>query len=1109
MREIGKICTKLPDYIVHRWNRTVATLKKSSGRYPSFEEFVSFLTEEDDIANDPYVTYETAKTGKDRNKYVSQTQEVNKKYAIRQQRMTYSTVSKPNVAKKSCIFCERQNHGLEECREFSRKPVEQKREFVKNEGLCYGCLSKGHMSKQCPKRSECKICSKRHPTCMHDDTFKQSTAEGERENKEKQETQSTKAKETPKEKEANCHKAISGTDASLTSMVLPVYLSSLDSPEKEILVYALLDTMSDTTFTADSVGEELQVPSHAATLRLTTMTDNCTNIPCRRYENLVVRGFKSAEKIPLPAAYSRNSIPLDEAHIPTPETAIQWPHLNSLADQLAPKQDCPVGLLIGYNCARALAPKNCFSGKNDEPFAVETELGWSIVGGSQTYSTDNFDAFGQSYRTVSMKVEAPILTDSQSDVKYVYKTQLKDVTTADFLQMMEKDFHEIEGTDVMSQDDKKFLQIVRDGINQRDDGYYEMPLPFKNGEPTLPNNRQAAISRLKGLKSQFQKRPQYKEHYMTFMNEILQRGDAEKVPAEELSVENKWYIPHHGVYHPKKPNKVRVVFDCSARYQGTSLNDHLLQGPNLINPLIGVLCRFRQGPIAFTCDVEKMYHQFRVMRQHQNYLRFLWWEDGDLSKTPVDYRMKVHLFGATSSPGCANFGLKQIAKDHKELSMEAADFLTRNFYVDDGLKCESSEAEAIDLIQKTVSMCAKGNLRLHKFVSNSPEVTSSIPESERAAVAKTSLELGQQDATPIERALGLHWCIDSDEFCFRLTLKDRPLTRRGILATVASVYDPLGLIAPLVLVGRQILQEMCRSKVDWDHPVPDELRPRWEKWRQEMLKLDKVKIPRCFQPQDFGTPKEVELHHFSDASLTGYGQCSYVRLKNESDRVHCSLVMAKARVCPLKPTTIPRLELQAATCSVKIANILDNELDYSSATHHFWTDSQVVLGYTHNETKRFHMYVANRVERIRQTSRPEQWNYVASAENPADHASRGLTTEEMLASNWLTGPKFLWENEIPPQDVTAEVSPDDVEVKSATVHATQAKTFTSFEERLTRFSSLENALKAVAVIVKCSYRKRGLSIDEVEAKQVAERNLICAIQKEAFREESNSTNQIP
>ena len=240
-------------------------------------------------------------------------------------------------------------------------------------------------------------------------------------------------KRLSKEKEASCHKVKSGTDGSLTSMVLPVYLSSLDNPEQEILVYALLDTMSDATFIVDSVGDELQVPSDAAMLRLTTMTDRCKNIPCRRFENLVVRGFKSATKVPLPAAYSRNSIPLDEAHIPTPETARQWPHLNSLSNQLAPKQDCPIGLLIGYNCAWALAPKNCIPGKNDKPFAVETGLGWSIVSGSQPDSTENFDTFGQIYHTVSMRVETPISTDSQSKVEYVYKAQLKEVTTADFL----------------------------------------------------------------------------------------------------------------------------------------------------------------------------------------------------------------------------------------------------------------------------------------------------------------------------------------------------------------------------------------------------------------------------------------------------------------------------------------------------------------------------------------------------------------------------------------------------------------------------------------------------------------------------------------------------
>ncbi|XP_041480432.1 uncharacterized protein LOC121427921 [Lytechinus variegatus] len=1107
IREMSKICMKLPDWIVHRWNRTVAKVKKDNGRYPSFREFVSFLSEETDIANDPYVTYDTVKAGKDKNHNDAfQIQEESKNPTSRQQRTTFSVASKTSTTQKTCVLCKRQNHGLNECWDFNQKTLEQRRDLVKKEGLCFGCLSKGHMSKQCQKRAECKKCNKRHPTSLHNETLNQLSTERKHD---QSEAQSTQTKEVTKEKEASCNRVRSDVDVSLTSMVLPVYLSSLDDPQKEILVYALLDTMSDTTFITDSIGNDLQVSSETAMLSLTTMTDSKT-IPCRKFKNLVVRGFKSAVKIPLPAAYSRDSIPLDEAHIPTEETANKWTHLNNISNQLAPKQDCPIGLLIGYNCARALAPKNCILGKNDEPFAVETELGWSIVGGSQNDSTESFDTIGQTYRTLNVKVADPSLTNSQSNVKYIYKTQLKEVTAGDFLQMMERDFHELDRKETMSQEDKKFLKIIKDGIHQRDDGYYEMPLPFKKGEPDLPDNRKAAMSRLHGLKNQFLKRPKYHEHYMTFMNEILKRGDAEKIPTDEVSTSSSWYIPHHGVYHPKKPNKVRVVFDCSARYQGTCLNDHLLQGPDLINPLIGVLCRFRQAPIAFTCDVEKMYHQFRVTKEHQDYLRFLWWEDGDLSKPPVDYRMKVHLFGATSSPGCANFGLKQIAEDHKVLGVEAAEFLKRNFYVDDGLKCVSSEEDAIDLIKKAVSMCAKGNLRLHKFVCNNQRVTSSIPESERTVVAKTSLELGQQGSTSIERALGIQWCINSDEFCFRLTLKDHPLTRRGILATVASIYDPLGLIAPVVLVGRQIVQEMCRQKMDWDHPVPEDLRPQWEKWRLEILKLPKVTIPRCFEPQDFGTPQEVQLHHFSDASLSGYGQCSYVRLKDENGKVHCSLAMAKARVTPLKPTTIPRLELQAATCSVRIASILNDELDYDSLTHHFWTDSKVVLGYIYNETRRFHMYVANRVERILQTSCPEQWNYVSSAENPADHASRGLTTEEMLSSNWLTGPTFLWKSEIPTQDVDVEVSPDDVEVKSAaTVHVTQVENFTYFEDRLTRFSSLHNAVSAVAVIVKCCYRKKDLSIDEVEARRIAERNIIRAIQKEAFREERKQIKSDP
>ena len=100
------------------------------------------------------------------------------------------------------------------------------------------------------------------------------------------------------------------------------------------------------------------------------------------------------------------------------------------------------------------------------------------------------------------------------------------------------------------------------------------------------------------------------------------------------------------------------------------------------------------------------------------------------------------------------------------------------------------------------------------------------------------LQLGQ-DRLPVERALGVQWCVESDSLKFKIELKDLPCTRRGILSTVSSIYDPLGLIAPVVLVGKQILQDICQG-LDWDEPVPDEVYVRWEKWRSELHLLHRV-----------------------------------------------------------------------------------------------------------------------------------------------------------------------------------------------------------------------------------------------------------------------------
>ena len=207
----------------------------------------------------------------------------------------------------------------------------------------------------------------------------------------------------------------------------------------------------------------------------------------------------------------------------------------------------------------------------------------------------------------------------------------------------------------------------------------------------------------------------------------------------------------------------------------------------------------------------------------------------------------------------------------------------------------------------------------------------------------------------------------------------------------------------------------------------------------------------------------------SDASFKGYGQCSYLRLINQDHKIHCSFVIGKARVTPLKSVTVPRLELTAAVVSVRVSKQLRRELDVNITNKVFWTDSKVVLGYIANDVKRFHVFVANRVQEIQEKSSVKQWRYVDTKSNPADDASRGLRPRELSKSKWITGPDFLWQ----PEDewktsfsAEAVVSPseEDPEVKKVVSLATGAsQSWPTLEERLKYFSDWQHARKAVAL----------------------------------------------
>ena len=258
---------------------------------------------------------------------------------------------------------------------------------------------------------------------------------------------------------------------------------------------------------------------------------------------------------------------------------------------------------------------------------------------------------------------------------------------------------------------------------------YLYGLPLK-GDIRLTNNRPMVLKRLSSLKGRLVRDDQYRSDYSKFMEDLIGNGYAEPVPVEELTCAEgrTWYVPHHGVYHPKKPTKIHVVFDCSAEHKGETLNRHLLQAPDLTNNLTAVLCRFHQEPIAISCDIEAMFHQVGVDRSDRDLLHFLWWDSCDLDRDPREYMMTVHLFGATSSPGCANYALKATADMfEEECGRLAADFLRRNFYVDDGLKSVGDPASALQLVETSRALCQRGGFNLHKFMCNSKEVLAAIP----------------------------------------------------------------------------------------------------------------------------------------------------------------------------------------------------------------------------------------------------------------------------------------------------------------------------------------------------------------------------------------------
>ncbi|RXN04564.1 hypothetical protein ROHU_018319 [Labeo rohita] len=303
-----------------------------------------------------------------------------------------------------------------------------------------------------------------------------------------------------------------------------------------------------------------------------------------------------------------------------------------------------------------------------------------------------------------------------------------------------------------------------------------------------------------------------------FMQRILDNNHAELVPPLQDGQEC-WYLPSFGVYHPKKPEQIRVVFDSSAEFDGISLNDVLLSGPDLNNSLLGVLLRFRKDPVAITADIQQMFHCFLVREDCHDVLRFLWHRDNDLTKEVVDYRMRVHVFGNRPSPAVAIYGICRAAREEeKEYGSDVRKFIEQDFYVEDALRSFPTEEETTDVLKRAQEALAISNLRLHKIAANRVKVMDAFPNEDLAKDIKY-LDLST-DNLPYQRSLGVQWILMSDTFTFQVPNIEKPYTRRRVLSTVNSLFDPLGFLAPITIQGRLLLRELSSETQEWDTPLP-------------------------------------------------------------------------------------------------------------------------------------------------------------------------------------------------------------------------------------------------------------------------------------------------
>ncbi|XP_064650007.1 uncharacterized protein LOC135501694 [Lineus longissimus] len=449
--------------------------------------------------------------------------------------------------------------------------------------------------------------------------------------------------------------------------------------------------------------------------------------------------------------------------------------------------------------------------------------------------------------------------------------------------------------------------------------------------------------------------------------------------------------------------KVRIVFDASAKTNGTSLNDNICQGPKLQRNLVDVLQRLRRNPVALVCDISQMYLQIGLAPEDRPYHRFLW--RGEDKEEPNEYEFNRVVFGVNASPFLAQFVSQEHARKYKSQYPLASETVLKSTYMDDSMDSVQDDKSGIELYKQLNKLWGIAGMDARKYLSNSPKVLAEIPMEDRAS--QISLDGGE---LPSVKTLGVMWKAEEDIFTFepKPVEDDFKLTKRNFLRKIAAVFDPLGFIAPYVMQGRIVLQKVWVAGYNWDDAILGEAADDANNWFEGLLQVEIVKVPRCLRLESAKKMINAQLHTFVDASQDAYGCCIFLRTEYEDRTVAVRLVASKGKVAPLIALSIPRLELMAAIAGLRLTVTVSSTLEISIKEVVFWSDSMNVLWWIRGRSRKFKPFVANRVGEIQGITSPEQWRHVPTYVNPADLVSRGMGIQDLLASKiWWSGPAFL------------------------------------------------------------------------------------------------------